>query len=84
MSDIFHQVSEDAVEATRRGLAAALRLARENEKLRDRIEALEKALEDAIESIEAWGAYASEYFKDKHDLEGDIARARSALQGKGG
>ena len=41
---------------------------------------LREALEDAIESIEGWGAYASEYFKDKHDLAGDLARARAALE----
>lgn len=49
----------------------------------DRIEAqrdrLAAALQDAIECVESWGAYASEYFQNKHDLAGDLARLRAAL-----
>ena len=47
----------------------------------DRIDKLEAALRDAIECIEDWGAYADDYFKEKWDLKGDIARARRALEG---
>ena len=44
-----------------------------------RTERLEKALRDAIECVEAWSAYADEYYKKKHDLAGDLARLRAAL-----
>jgi len=44
-----------------------------------RIAELEGALEEAIESVEEWSAYASDYFKEKHDLEGDLSRLRAAL-----
>ena len=44
-----------------------------------RIATLEKALREAIEMVESWGAYASDYFKDKHNLAGDIAELRAAL-----
>lgn len=47
---------------------------------RDRITALEAGLEDAIECVEAWAAYADDYFKDKHDLAGDLARLRALLK----
>ena len=59
------------------------------------IAALRKALDDAadaldqaLEDVEHWGAYAGEYFQDKHDLDGGLARiseqataARRALEG---
>ena len=48
----------------------------------DRIEQLEAALREAVEDIEFWGAYASEYFQDKHDLKSSIQNARKALEGK--
>jgi len=50
-------------------------LAAENEKLR-------AALRDARECVQAWAAYASEYFRDKHDLAGDLARIDAALEKK--
>ena len=34
-------------------------------------------LEEAAELIEDWGSYASPYFKEKHDLQGDIKRILS-------
>jgi hypothetical protein len=45
-------------------------------------EALRAALAQAADDIESWGAYASDYFQQKHDLQGDIDRARSALKGQ--
>lgn len=45
-----------------------------------RVAVLESALADAIECVEAWSAYASDYFKDKHDLAGDLARLRAAIR----
>ena len=46
-----------------------------DEALRACVEALEEARDDLI----AWGAYASDYFKDKHDFDGDVARLDAAL-----
>lgn len=46
---------------------------------RARIAELEKALREAIECVEMWSGYASEYFRDKHDLAGDLKRLRSVL-----
>lgn len=45
----------------------------------ERVAGLEKALREAIESIEDWAGYASEYFQEKHDLKGELARLNSAL-----
>lgn len=54
--------------------------------LRDQLDAaraevarLREVVADAVECVEAWAAYASDYFKEKHDLAGDIARLRAAL-----
>ena len=43
------------------------------------IDRLRDLLSEAVEDIQSWGGYASEYFQDKHDLKGCIARYRSAL-----
>lgn len=37
---------------------------------------IEALRHDAAETIEHWGGYASDYFKDKWDLKGDIKRFR--------
>jgi hypothetical protein len=47
-------------------------LAAENGRLRE-------LLREAVEDIESWAGYASEYFQDKHDLAGCLARYRAAL-----
>jgi hypothetical protein len=44
-----------------------------------RIAMLESKLLDAIECTAMWGAYASAYFQEKHDLAGDLKRLKSAL-----
>lgn len=33
---------------------------------------------DAVETVQSWGAYVSEYFQEKHDLKGDIERLRGS------
>lgn len=38
------------------------------------------ALERAIDLIGDWGAYASNYFQEKHGLDGDIADLRAILE----
>lgn len=50
-------------------------LERENERLRELVK-------EATDEIEAWGQYASDYFQQKHDLEGTLRRFRAALEGK--
>lgn len=51
-------------------------LTAENERLRN-------LLGDAADEIQNWGAYASEYFQEKHDLAGCVGKYRAAaLVGK--
>ena len=52
--------------------AVAEHLLEENVKLRE-------LLDEAVQEIEAWGAYASDYFQQKHDLAGTVARFKAAL-----
>ena len=51
-----------------------------------RIAELTEALKNAREMVADWGAYASEYFREKHGLDRDIAELDAALaqQGKEG
>jgi gamma-glutamyl:cysteine ligase YbdK (ATP-grasp superfamily) len=42
---------------------------------------LKEALKEAATDIEGWGAYAGEYFQDKHDLKGDVERYRKIAEG---
>lgn len=37
------------------------------------------ALREARDDMQAWGAYASDYFQEKHDLEGDLEKIDNAL-----
>ncbi len=37
------------------------------------------ALKDARELVDGWGAYASNYMQEKHDLAGDIKRLSAAI-----
>lgn len=54
-------------------LAAAQRMS-------ERVRVLREALADAIVCVQDWGLYASPYFIEKHDLNGDIERLRAALE----
>ena len=49
----------------------------------DRIFALVEGYQEAIEDIQSWAAYATDYFQHKHDLKGCIARHQQILK-KGG
>ena len=46
---------------------------------REGAKGLVEALEEARELVESWGAYASQYFQEKHDLAGDLIRLDAAL-----
>jgi hypothetical protein len=45
---------------------------------------LREALTEAREDVAHWGGYASDYFKEKHDLAGDLARIDAALAKEAG
>jgi hypothetical protein len=49
---------------------------------RAEVDRLRTALLEAIEIIDFWSSYASNYFKDKHGLAGDIARLRACAATK--
>jgi len=44
-----------------------------------RIEELTEALKSAREMVSDWGAYASEYFREKHGLEKDLAELDATI-----
>jgi len=46
------------------------------------IERLQEKYEEAIDDIEEWGAYASEYFQEKWKLKECIEQHRAALKEK--
>ncbi|NNA37473.1 hypothetical protein HBO97_23445 [Pseudomonas lundensis] len=56
---------------------------RVNAELKAEVEGLRKSLLDAAEEIDAWGSYASDYFQEKHDLAGCVAKFHAAAMGKG-
>lgn len=60
-------------------LGVAVKELRETDAIRAERERLRGALQDARECIEAWACYANEYFREKHDLAGDLARIDAAL-----
>jgi hypothetical protein len=54
------------------------------ETLQAEIDRLREALEAAREDVAHWGNYASDYFKEKHDLDGDLARIDATLAKEAG
>ena len=54
-----------------------------NAELKAEVDGLRKSLLDAAEEIDAWGSYASDYFQEKHDLAGCVAKFHAAAMGKG-
>ncbi|KWW14144.1 MULTISPECIES: hypothetical protein [Pseudomonas] len=55
---------------------------RQRDQLRAENEGLRKALLEASEEVATWGAYASEYFQEKHDLAGCVAKIHAAAMAK--
>lgn len=49
--------------------------------LLDTCYAYRSALREARDCIESWGAYAGDYFQEKHDLAGDLATIDRLLDG---
>jgi len=52
----------------------------ENEQLRAEVDRLRDGYAEAIGNIEEWAAYADEYFQEKWDLQGCLAKHKAALQ----
>jgi len=50
----------------------------EIDRLREALNRAALALENQQDTIACWGAYASPFFQEKHDLGGDIESARVA------
>jgi len=85
---IEHQSAEiERLQATgqiQRNLEAQLQgevnnLEADNAALRQKVAELESLLREAVQDISDWGSYASEYFQEKHDLAGTIAKYEVAL-----
>lgn len=74
------------IAAARTGWPEALERAeaaeREAGELRERNETLTEALREAIDAIDEWGAYASDYFQEKWDLAGQITKLRGVLDAR--
>jgi chromosome segregation ATPase len=68
----------DAKAEAREYQQACDRMAMQHKVERDR---LRMALQNAADDLENWGAYASDYFKKKWNLQRDIDAARAALKG---
>lgn len=76
------RLARDGVAAAEDGVRAAQT---DYYEARRRVAKLEVALSEAITLIQDWGAYADDYFQEKHDLAGDVARLRAVLtQEEGG
>lgn len=70
--DTPHEL-ESAVDAERcQGLIGLIR------QLRQQLAEAQAKLSEAADDIEGWGAYASQYFQEKHDLAGVVAEYRNA------
>jgi hypothetical protein len=51
--------------------------------LQRELSAARQLLAEAVDDIDDWASYASDYFREKHDLAGALARYRAALAEKG-
>jgi len=70
------RINGEACDSAQTGLQKA----REREKaLKARVARLRGALRESRIMVASWGAYANDYFKDKHDLAGDLAEIDAAL-----
>ncbi|MCY1308338.1 hypothetical protein D9M70_583380 [compost metagenome] len=81
--DIHDLAGEWRGECRRCNVAENRAVTLERDQLRAEVDGLRTLLTEAAEDIADWGAYAGEYFQQKHDLAGCVARYRAALD-KGG
>ena len=54
----------------------------ERDQIKAECEGLRESLTHAADEIESWGAYASDYFQQKHDLAGTVLKIRQAAMSK--
>lgn len=78
----YQQQMEAWKSASSQDLRARGELMIQVDELKAESEALRKALLEASEEVAAWGAYASEYFQEKHDLAGCVAKLHAAAMAK--
>jgi len=74
LGDKLHNTNDYGKEAA----ALLVKQAQDIKRLREALERAVLALETHQDTIACWGAYASEYFRHKHDLHGDIESIRVA------
>lgn len=86
-SGIAANVASQAADKLEELAAALAQRDKEIAALRGALREAAAALDQAREDVACWGSYAGEYFRDKHDLEGDLDRlakqasvARRALE----
>lgn len=77
MSDIDHEAAKELANTYKCGDNGNLSRAYLDHAAR--VEALSALCKEAIESVESWGEYASDYFKKKHNLAGDIEQMQAEL-----
>lgn len=78
MQGLLHAAQHEA-HAGREAIATLDSERAANALLTDEVERLRVGLLDAIEEVESWAAYTSEYFRQKHSLDGTLARLRAHL-----
>jgi hypothetical protein len=78
---ISYMVNQSKADAFRKAdrIIAALSLSPASGEKDERIAELETALRVARENVVEWAGYASDYFREKHDLAGDLQAIDAAL-----
>lgn len=79
MNDIVERLRDDQPGERQAKREARMELGGLLTEAADEIEKLRAALIKAIDCVEFWAAYASEYFQEKHDLADDLRDLRAAL-----
>ena len=59
--------------------AAVLELIAEIERVTKQRDELMEALKDAREMVSDWAGYASPYFQEKHDIDGDLKKLDESI-----
>jgi hypothetical protein len=82
MSNVVERLREAALPARTTERVLCDEAADEIERLRAKEARLREALQHAVEELEFWGAYASDYFKEKHGFDETIEKLSTALAEK--
>jgi chromosome segregation ATPase len=76
------EAEKDRLEARLADLEAEARQLRADKgTLSAEVEQLRNLIGEAADEIADWGAYAAQYFREKHDLEGTVKRFRAIAKG---